>query len=114
MRIGNTSDEIELREVSDGWEMWHVAKVMTWKRGIGSESLENGGIPDGKIMIHGDDDSFLDPGVFADRMREAAIRNKDDEEIAHVQMDGLMCELLKILGYGEAVEVFDETPKWYA
>ena len=105
MRIENTSDGIEFREVSDGWEMWHVAKVMPWN---------NGGIPDGKIIIHGDDDSFLEPGVFADRMREAARRNKDDEEIAHVQMDGLMCELLEKLGYGEAVKIFDDAPKWYA
>lgn len=38
----------------------------------------------------------------------------DDEEIAHVHMDGVMCDLLTNLGYEDAVKVFDEAHKWYA
>ncbi len=37
-----------------------------------------------------------------------------DEETAHQDMDELMCELLTMLGYGRAVQIFRGTPKWYA
>jgi hypothetical protein len=37
-----------------------------------------------------------------------------DKEAAHVAMDELMCELLTMLGYNRAVQIFRDTPKWYA
>ena len=36
------------------------------------------------------------------------------EETAHIDMDEAMCDLLRELGYGEGIDVFEDTPKWYA
>lgn len=38
----------------------------------------------------------------------------DDEEQTHITMDCLMCDLLRSLGYGEGIDIFENTPKWYA
>lgn len=53
-----------------------------------------------------------DADEFAEKMRTERV--KYDEEIAHSCMDYAMCELLKKLGYGEAVKIFDDAPKWYS
>lgn len=37
-----------------------------------------------------------------------------DEEYGHIAMDEIMCDLLKSLGYGEGIDIFENTPKWYA
>lgn len=37
-----------------------------------------------------------------------------DEEMRHVEADGLMCDLLRSLGYEKGVQVFDSMHKWYA
>lgn len=37
-----------------------------------------------------------------------------DEEDCHFEMDVLMSDLLISLGYGEGVEIFNNTDKWYA
>lgn len=37
-----------------------------------------------------------------------------NEELSHIDMDDLMCELLTMLGYGRAVKIFQNTPKWYS
>lgn len=37
-----------------------------------------------------------------------------DTEGAHSQADELMRRLLRELGYGEAVKVFEDSDKWYA
>lgn len=47
-------------------------------------------------------------------MREAYRAYGDDEERVHGVMDGIMCETLDRLGFTEGVEIFNETPKWYA
>lgn len=51
---------------------------------------------------------------FAERMKSIQLEFKDDEEICHEEMDALMCETLRDLGYGEGVDIFEETPKWYS
>lgn len=51
---------------------------------------------------------------FAEEMREALQRYGDDEEIVHNIGDGLMCDLLRELGYGKGVDIFEDMPKWYA
>lgn len=38
----------------------------------------------------------------------------DDEELFHIKADELICKLLIELGYGQGVEVFLDTPKWYS
>ena len=51
---------------------------------------------------------------FTAAMQEAYRKYGDDEEIVHSVMDGIMCETLEKLGFAKGVEIFDETPKWYA
>lgn len=55
---------------------------------------------------------ILSPREFADRMRAAAMSL--DIEYSHISMDGIMCSLLRDLGYGEGVEIFENAIKWYA
>lgn len=38
----------------------------------------------------------------------------DDPECGHCMADDHLCELLKELGYGDVVDVFDDLTKWYA
>ena len=52
--------------------------------------------------------------AFRAAMREACQKYRDDEEIVHSMMDGIMCETLDRLGFTEGVEIFNEAPKWYA
>ena len=51
---------------------------------------------------------------FTNKMR--AIYNDDSlyEESMHMDMDDVMCEVLTKLGFGEGVEIFKHTEKWYA
>ena len=49
---------------------------------------------------------------FKNKMQ--TIADKRDIEGGHIEADDLMCELLKDLGYGEGVEIFEEMGKWYA
>lgn len=51
---------------------------------------------------------------YTERMRELADNNDDDIEMRHVEMDNLMCEILKEMGFNELVDIFNETEKWYA
>lgn len=37
-----------------------------------------------------------------------------DKEIRHFNMDMLMVKTLRDLGYGEGVDIFVKTDKWYA
>ena len=54
----------------------------------------------------------MTPEEFAKKMEELSL-NGDIEE-AHGNADDLMCELLRQLGYGEGVQIFQEMEKWYA
>lgn len=60
------------------------------------------------------------PEEFAEQMKDASIprlrfgKFYEDCEDTHSRMDGLMCDLLRELGYGEAVDIFEDSPKWYA
>jgi hypothetical protein len=59
----------------------------------------------------------MTPEEFAAKMREAYETHwmkEEDEEVVHIVMDGIMCNLLRSLGYGEGVDIFDETPMWYS
>lgn len=59
----------------------------------------------------------ITPEQFKDAMIEyksVYLDELKDEEYCHMTMDDLMCETLRALGYGEGVDIFLETPKWYA
>ena len=55
-----------------------------------------------------------DTESFAEQMRVIRYNHQDDEEICHALMDDLMCETLRSLGYEKGIDIFEETPKWYA
>ena len=53
----------------------------------------------------------MSKGEFSKRMRKIA---KDpDTEAAHAEADKLLCEMLKQLGYGAGVKVFEDMDRWY-
>lgn len=49
---------------------------------------------------------------FANEMRR--IDRNNDTEMAHILADELMCKLLRELGYGEGVDIFEKMDKWYS
>lgn len=56
----------------------------------------------------------MTPNEFYDEMSEIKRIYGGDQEMVHVYMDECMCELLRNLGYGKGIEVFENTAKWYA
>jgi hypothetical protein len=56
----------------------------------------------------------MTPDEFAEKMREIKKCYGHDRENRHWEMDGLLCDMLKSLGYAEGVEIFEDTEKWYA
>lgn len=54
----------------------------------------------------------MTPKEFAEKMQ--SIVDEKNTELGHIEMDDLMCELLKSLGYEEGVEIFDNALKWYS
>ena len=42
------------------------------------------------------------------------ISSDDDEEMAHINADNLLCEVLRKLGFGELVNVYERVHKWYS
>lgn len=55
----------------------------------------------------------ISPGDFAEMMR-LIITSSDDTEESHRRADQALCALLRDLGYGEAVDVFENSNRWYA
>lgn len=54
---------------------------------------------------------------FRDKVYELRIDDHGmhiDKEIRHFNMDMLMVKTLRDLGYGEGVDIFVKTDKWYA
>ena len=56
----------------------------------------------------------MTPEEFFNEMWMIRARCGNDEELVHGEMDDLMCHLLRELGYEKGVEIFEDTPKWYA
>jgi len=54
----------------------------------------------------------IDIEKYMKRMKEAG--NNGDIEVAHIDADGILCELLIELGYGKLIELYNEVDKWYA
>ena len=63
-------------------------------------------------MIINSDENIPTPDEFLKDMQRVADSN--DTEWKHGCMDDMMCDLLEQLGYGEAIEVFRHTDKWYS
>lgn len=64
-----------------------------------------------ETKIREQNESGEDAAEFAAKMKAAST---GDMEGAHCEMDDLLCAKLRDLGYGEAVDIFEKTDKWYA
>lgn len=42
------------------------------------------------------------------------LQNDSDTEKVHAVADGILCELLRDLGYGEVVDAYEQLDMWYA
>ena len=66
------------------------------------------------------DNRIMTPEEFAKKMKKISDNLKYqndahyDEEVAHMRMDDLMSDLLRQLGYGEGIDIFENTNKWYS
>lgn len=65
------------------------------------------------------EEKVMTPAEFAEAMED--IRNYEsghgigyDKEVRHVSMDNLMCNVLRQLGYGEGIDLYEQTSRWYA
>ena len=68
----------------------------------------------------------MTPEEFSEKMRELIDKHTHpmrfidrgtlyfDPEDCHPEMDHLMCTVLTQLGYGEGVDIFNNTKKWYS
>lgn len=56
----------------------------------------------------------MTPEKFADKMNAIFNEYFNDEERRHIAMDNLMCEVLRELGYGDGIDIFENADKWYA
>lgn len=57
---------------------------------------------------------IITPDEFRDRMYEIKEKNDGYPETMHIEMDELMCEMLKSLGYEGGVKIFEKQEKWYS
>lgn len=55
----------------------------------------------------------MTPEEFAQKMKQI-FKKGYDEEVAHVEADDLMGEVLSSLGYEDGIKVFTSNEKWYA
>lgn len=59
----------------------------------------------------------LTPEQFANEMTKIHkdyLIDQEDEEVCHIEMDNLICNMLIDLGYEDGVYIFEHTKKWYA
>ena len=54
------------------------------------------------------------PEEFLKQMLELKAKNESSPETMHEEADELLSDMLRELGYGEGVDVFDSMEKWYA
>jgi hypothetical protein len=54
------------------------------------------------------------PEQAAEKMREVVRAHGGDPEGTHIAADELLCDVLRRLGYGDMVNIFLSTTRWYA
>ena len=47
-----------------------------------------------------------------EKMKECV--NNGDTEVAHLDADDILCDVLTQLGYKELVDIYEKVKKWYA
>ena len=58
--------------------------------------------------------NVMTPEEFENEMAKLRFVKDDDLEGRHVAMDELMCDVLRSLGYGDGIDIFNNTHKWYS
>ena len=48
-----------------------------------------------------------------EKMKEC-VKNNGDIEVAHLDADNILCDVLTQLGYKELVDLYKKVDKWYA
>lgn len=48
-----------------------------------------------------------------EKMKEC-VKNNGDIEVAHLDADNILCDVLTQLGYKELVDLYNKVDKWYA
>lgn len=57
----------------------------------------------------------MDPELFSAKMLTISdMAETEDEEVAHMNADALLVEVLRAYGYDRGCDVFENMPKWYA
>ena len=56
----------------------------------------------------------MKPKEFRNEMIVLSEMYPNDPEAFHYYADELLCALLRELGYGEGIDVFDAAGKWYS
>lgn len=61
----------------------------------------------------------MSPRDFTKAMQSIVDNNLDSDgiydcELGHLAMDNLMCDVLRRLGYGDGVDIFEDSGKYYA
>lgn len=56
----------------------------------------------------------LTPAEFRDKMGSLLRSDASDPEVSHAAADDLMCEALRGLGYGEGIDLFEESTTYYS
>ena len=57
----------------------------------------------------------MEPELFSAKMLSISdFAENEDEEVAHMQADALLVEVLRAYGYDRGCDVFENMPKWYA
>ena len=56
----------------------------------------------------------MTPEELVAKMQKIADTIVEDEELAHIEADDVLCEALRDLGYGEGVDAYERIGKWYA
>ena len=56
----------------------------------------------------------ITPKTFTRRINRIQKEYEGDKETRHCRLDDMLCETLRLLGYGKGVDVFENTDKWYS
>jgi hypothetical protein len=57
---------------------------------------------------------MMTPKQFTETMQKLKEQYGGDTETFHVTADGLLCELLRELGYHEGIAIYEAEDRWYA
>ena len=57
---------------------------------------------------------MITPEEFWLKMCTLQTKYNNNPEILHIEMDKLMCKLLRELGYGKGIDVFKRAEIWYS